>query len=251
MTNARWFSLVAVVAVVVVSVAATTQAGPYGYLRSAKIRPVADTFDLYSSPRGGAIQRDARHYVVRAGRRTADGRYEMSDAWYDSTGKLTALQSVRTGKGTIATEIETVRANTDSASMLVVGDHVTAWVVPAGQPMRLFDGATAGERYTTEMVASAIALTKPAIGAEFLAPISVLYGPNPLLTSVDTIRVLRRDELSRGNSRIPVLVLERSGGTQTWMDEATGSEVLSRGNAGPTRWWWHVRRGVTPPVSPK
>ena len=55
------------------------------------------------------------------------------------------------------------------------------------------------------------------------------------------------------NAPLPVLVLGRRNGGQTWMDEATGTEVLSRGPAGPTRWWWHVRRashsrrpGLTP-----
>jgi hypothetical protein len=58
---------------------------------------------------------------------------------------------------------------------------------------------------------------------------------------------VRRDTLYRGTTAIPVLVLERAAGTQLWVDDRTGAEVLSRGNAGPERWWWHIQRGVSPP----
>lgn len=64
---------------------------------------------------------------------------------------------------------------------------------------------------------------------------------------VDSIRVVRRDTLYAGAAPMPVLVLEGTSGTQLWVDGASGAEVLSRGNAGPQRWWWHIRRGVKPP----
>ena len=192
--------------------------------------------------------RGAGHFVVRVIRQVGPRRWEMSDTWYDSTGQETARQFARTASGGAPTiELETVRAPTDSASMLVGHDRVTAWVVPQGQPPRLYDSAAIGERYNTVIVASAIAKTHPAVGSVFLYPAYTLYGGSPVQTRLDSMRVLRRDTLSSGQVLLPVLVLERAGGGQIWVDEATGAEVLSRGNAGPGRSWWHIRRGVSPP----
>jgi Tol biopolymer transport system component len=223
-------------------------AGPVGYLRTAAPTAGTDTMDTYESPRaGGQIQRGNGAWVVRSVRQVGGRRWETSDRWYDSTGRETARQSARTARGSLATETETVRATGDSASLLVTPDRVTAWVVPQGQPPRLFDGPAAGERYAGTLVAMAIAKSRPSIGTLFVAPSAVLYGPNPIETRVDSIRVVRRDTLFRGSAPLPVLVLERSSGTQLWMDETTGAELLSRGNAGPGNWWWHIRRGVRPP----
>jgi len=86
-----------------------------------------------------------------------------------------------------------------------------------------------------------------AAGSVFQFPGYSLYGVSPVQTRVDSMRVVRRDTLYRGQMALPVLVLEGRGGGQVWVDETTGAEVLSRGNAGPGRWWWHIRRGVTPP----
>jgi len=225
-------------------------AGPLGYLRTATLTAVRDTLDTFESPRDGAgpIVRGGGHYVVRVIRQVGLRRWEMADTWYDSTGQETARQFARTAAGGAPTiELETVRAPTDSASMLVGRDRVTAWVVPAGATPRLFDSAAIGERYNTVIVASAIAKTHPAVGSVFLYPAYTLYGGSPVPTRVDSMRVVRRDTLHSGQVVLPVLVLERAGGGQIWVDETTGAEVLSRGNAGPGRWWWHIRRGVTPP----
>ena len=222
-------------------------AGPLGYVRSAMMEPVQDTFDTFGSTRGGSIALDRNAYIVRVGRRTGGGRFELSNTWYDSLGRETARQTVRTGRGTLTTELETTRARGDSASLLVRPDHVTGWVVPQGEVPRLYDGPTTGERYAREIVLSAIARSRPAVGTLFLAPVSSPYFANPVEMLVDTIRVVRRDTLAGGESLFPVLVLERANGSQVWLEETTGAEVLSRGNAGPTRWWWHIRRGVRPP----
>ena len=223
-------------------------AGPLGYLRSATLAALQDTLDTYISLRGGAIQHDQANFVVRVIKRAAGRRFEVSDAWHDSTGQETSRQTVRTRPGTVATEQEIDRSPTDSASMLVTPDHATAWVVPSGKPPRLFDAATPGERYIREIVMSAIARRRPAVGETFLAPVSALYGPDPVHAQVDTVRVVRRDTLMQGTTPFPVLVLGRSNGGQAWMDEATGAELLSRGPAGPERWWWHIRRGVSLPT---
>ena len=206
--------------------------GPLGYLRSATLAPMQDTLDTYIGPRGGAIQHDKGEYVVRVVKRSAGRRFEVSDTWFDSTGHELSRQTVRTQPGSVATEVEMDRAPGDSASMLVSADHVTAWVVPAGQAPRLFDGSAPGERYIREIVMSAIAKRAPAVGDIFLAPVSTLYGPDPVHAQVDTVRVVRRDTLMRGDTPLPVLVLGRANGWQAWMDEATGTEVLSRGPGG-------------------
>lgn len=224
-------------------------AGPLGYLRTATLTAVRDTIDTYESPRDerGPIVRGGGHYVVRVIRQVGPRRFELIDTWYDSTGQQTARQYTRTAASGLTTELETVRAPGDSASMLVTTDRVTAWVVPQGSPPRLYDSTAIGERYQLTVVASAIARSHPAAGSVFLYPGYSLYGASPVQTSVDSVRVVRRDTLYRGQVALPVLVLERSNGGQVWVDETTGAEVLSRGNAGPARWWWHIRRGVTPP----
>jgi hypothetical protein len=225
-------------------------AGPLGYLRTATLTAWRDTLDTYESSRerGGPIVRGAGAYVVRVIRQVRGQRWELVDTWYDSTGQETARQYARTASGALTTELETVRATRDSASMLVTTDRVTAWVVPAGAAPRLYDSAAIGERYQPLVVAAAIAKTHPAAGRVFLFPAYSLYGASPVQTRVDSLRVVRRDTLYRGQVALPVLVLERSGGGQIWVDETTGAEVLSRGNAGPARWWWHIRRGVRPPL---
>ena len=225
-------------------------AGSFESLRSATLSERHDTIDAYISGHTGAIRNDRKKFIVRDLGKTSGGSYEVSNAWFDSASVETALQSVRTVRGSLRTELETVRALKDSASMLVSSDHVTAWVVPQNGAPRFFDGAAVGERYAKEFVVSVIATSHPAIGAIYLAPTSSLYGSNPIQTQVDTIRVARRDSLLRGDIWLPVLVLERANGSEVWMDEATGSELLSRGNAGPTMWWWHIRRGITPPTLP-
>lgn len=223
-------------------------AGPVGYLRTTTLTAGTDTLDTFESPRGGGpIARGNGAYLVRSMRQVGGRRWEVSDTWYDSVGNVTARQFTRTARGSLAIELETVRATGDSASMLVTPDRMTAWVVPKGQAPRLFDGAATSERFTAAVVAMAIAKSHPAVGAVFAVPQHSLYGGNPIETHVDSVRVLRRDTLYRGQTPLAALVIERAGGGETWVDETTGAELLSRGNAGPERWWWHIRRGVRPP----
>jgi hypothetical protein len=218
-------------------------AGPLGYLRTAQLTAASDTFDTFTSLRtgGGRTPGDSFARVLR---RIGAQRWELSDNWMDSSGRVQTRQTVRTGSGTLATEVETVRADRDSASLLVSPNRVTAWVVPEGASARLFDGPPAGERYASAIVVAAVAKTKPAIGAVFLAPSAGLFSTNPLVPVVDSIRVVARDTLESDGDRVPVVVLDRNAATRVWVDEATGSQVAARGNAGPQRYWWHVRRGI-------
>jgi len=218
--------------------------GPIAYLRTARLTAASDTFDTYTSPKTGGERTSGSTSFARTVRQVGAARFEIADHWIDSSGRVTTRQTVRTADGTLATQIETVRADTDSASLLVSPTRVTAWVVPEGQPARLFDGPPAGERYTSTVIISAIAQSRPAIGSLFLAPVAALYGGTPLTPLVDSIRVVARDTVMRGGTSVPVLVLERTSGTRFWVDESTGSQVAARGNAGPQRWWWHIRRGV-------
>ncbi|HKA58670.1 MAG TPA: hypothetical protein VKD28_08650 [Gemmatimonadales bacterium] len=224
-------------------------AGPLGYLRSTSLTPTVDTIDTFTSEIGGAPQRGSGTYVIHVIRFARGGRWEIVDNWYDSTGHETARQATLTAPRRLMTELETVRADGDSASMLITRDHVTAWVVPsgAGATPRLYDGTAVGERYTGAAVAAAVAKTRGAIGSTFRYPAYTLFGGSPVASRVDSIRIVGRDTLHRGATSLPVVVVQRSNGGQLWMDETTGNEVASRGNAGPGRWWWHVRRGVTPP----
>lgn len=223
-------------------------AGPLGYLRTASLTASTDTFDTYTSPKTGGARTSGGTAFARVLRRVGAARWELADHWIDSSGRVTTRQTVRTGDGTLATEIETVRADRDSASLLVAPTRVTAWVVPEGGSARLFDGPPAGERYAPALVVAAIAKSRPAIGAVFLAPSAGLYSSNPLAPVVDSIRVVARDTVARaGEGGVPVLVLERNAGTRLWIDEVTGTQVAARGNAGPARWWWHIQRGVRLP----
>lgn len=187
---------------------------------------------------------------MRVLRRVGAERWELTDNWIDSSGRVNTRQSVRTGDGTLATEIETVRADRDSASLLVSPNRVTAWVVPVGESARLFDGPPAGERYAGALVVAATVKSRPAIGAVLLAPAAGLFSANPLALVVDSIRVVARDSVDRaGGGRVPVVLLERNSGTRFWVDEATGTLIAARGNAGPQRFWWHIRRGIRLPTS--
>jgi dipeptidyl aminopeptidase/acylaminoacyl peptidase len=225
-------------------------AGPLGYLRTATLSRWNDTIDTFESPRsGGVIARGNGAYVIRELKQVAGARWELSDAWYDSTGKETARQSMRTAPRSLVTELEFTRATTDSASMTYTRDRSTGWVVPGGAGAQLFDGPSTGERYAGALSLAALAMTKPANGAQVISIGGALYGGNPLTTRVDTIRVVRRDTLMQGGRAIPLVVVAR-GSSEFWLDESSGAEVLSRGNAGPQRYWWHIRRGVSPPRSP-
>jgi len=222
-------------------------AGPLGYLRTVTLTASADTIDSYESPRtGGSIARGNGAYVVRSVRQISERRWELSDTWYDSLNRETAKQSSRTARGSLVTEVEWVRATGDSATLVATPDRVSGWVVPAGKAPQLFDGASTGDRYAGLFVLSAVAKAKAMNGALFVAPSGSLYGGSPIATRVDSIRVVRRDTLYAGGGAIPVVVLRRGTG-EAWMEEETGNEVLTRGNAGPEKYWWHIRRGVLPP----
>lgn len=223
-------------------------AGPMGYLRTASLTEHVDTLDAYESPRGaGPAARGNGAWVVETVKRGSGQRWELTSTWYDSAGRVTAVQSVRTARGSLKTELEMVRAAGDSASALVTPDRVTAWVVSQGQPARLFDGAGNGDRFASSVIAAAIAKARPLAGQRFLTATSSLYGGNPLEVRVDSVRVLRRETVFQGGTALTVLVLERGAG-ELWVDEATGSTVLARGNAGREKWWWHIRRGVKAPT---
>jgi hypothetical protein len=223
-------------------------AGPVGYLRTAAIRPGTDTIDTFVSPRGtGALSRGDGTWLVRTRQQIGARRWELTDTWFDSSGRMTARQYSRTARGSLAIDLEAVRADGDSASLLVTGDRVTAWVVPEGQGPQLFDAPNVTERFATGAIVAAIAAARPVVGAVFVAPTHSLYGGNPVATRLDSIRVVRRDTLRAGTTPVPVLVLERRGGGLTWVDEASGTIVAARGNAGPQQWWWHIRRGFAPP----
>lgn len=226
-----------------------TQTDSLGYLRRATLTGGAsvDTFDTFTSEVGGVPQRGSGAYVIRTIRAGSAGRWELVDSWYDTTGHETARQATRTAPRGLLTELATVRADVDSAAMLVSQDHVTAWVVPSQSAPRFYDGDASGERYDLTFVIAAIAKTRAAAGTTFRYPGYSLYGSSPVATRTDSIRIARRDTLADGVRRIPVVVLERPSGGLTWVDEQTGREVASRGNAGPGRWWWHVRRGVSAP----
>ena len=223
-------------------------AGPLGYLRTTTLPMRSDTFDSFTSPRaGGALVRGSGVFYVRSIRQIGQKRFELASTWYDSANNMTARQTVRTARGSLATDLENVRSNTDSASLLITGDRVTGWAVPAGSPMRLYDAPNNGERYAGDVVSMAIANSKPAIGSVFVATGHSLYGSNAAEITVDSIRVLRSDTLIDRETATPVLVLERKSGVQSWVDERTGAILLARGNAGPQQYWWHIptRRAVS------
>ena len=217
------------------------------YLQRAHLTASTDTLDTFTSEAGGAIGAGHGAYIIRSAHPSIGAHWEIVDTWYDSTGRETARQSVRTAARGFMTELETVRATTDSASLLITPDHVTAWVVPAGSAPLLYDGAVSGDRYPPVVVASAIARTHARSGTTFRYQAYTLFGGSPLQTRLDSIRIVRRDTLHRGEKRLAVVVLQRSNGGEIWVDEATGTELLSRGRAGPGRCWWHIRRGITPP----
>ena len=109
-------------------------AGPIGYLRTATLTAATDTFDTFTSPRTGGARISGGALYVRTLRRIGAQRWELTDSWADSSGRINTRQTLRTTDGSLATETETVRADRDSASLLVSRNRVTAWVVPKGLP---------------------------------------------------------------------------------------------------------------------
>lgn len=220
-------------------------AGPLGYLRVAKLTPFSDTLMTYTSSRDAdAPLRPSGTSYIRTVRRVAGGAWDVTDVWYDSAGAATTTQQARTGRGTLVIERESVRSRLDSAALQAVGDRAVGWVVPEGQPPRLFDYPAAPPLFARPMVVAAIAAARPAIGSAFVAPTHVLFSPAGLTDAVDSVRVLRRDSVSHATGRIPVLVLQHNDGQQVWVDETTGRTLIARGSAGPGRWWWHVVKGI-------
>jgi hypothetical protein len=222
--------------------------GPLGYLRSATLTEWSDTVDTYRSAPGGPIERGNGAWLERTLRWSpGSGTWLERTVWHDSTGGVTADQATRTQRGSLASWVETVRATRDSATLIVTPNRVVGWVVAVGQPPRLYDTTATAEWYASPIVTMAVAKARPAVGDVLLAPTHALYGADALATRIDSIRVVRRDTLYRGDTPIPVLVLERASGTQSWVDEGTAVELLERGNAGPARWWWHIERGLRQP----
>lgn len=214
------------------------------FLREVRLEPRVDTFDTFMSNRtGGPLVRGTTWYE-RHERRLPGGRWEVMDVWHDSTGAVTTRQVVQTGNGTLATEVELVRAVTDSAALLVGPDRVVGWVVPAGQPPRLLTAPPAGDRYALALVLHAIAQARPSAGSMYVAPMAVLYGGSPLRPTPDTFRVAGHAGLLRSGQPLEALFIVRSGESRLWIEAGTGAVLAARGAAGPQRWWWHIRRGV-------
>lgn len=221
-------------------------AGPLGYLRVATLVSTLDTLDTFTSAResGAPLSRSGASYV-RTVRRVAGGAWELTDSWRDSAGAITTTQLARTARGTLAIEREAVRSRLDSASLLTTGGRATGWVVPEGQPPRLFEYPAVPPLYARPMVVAAIAAARPVVGSVFVAPMHALYSTAGLTDAVDSILVIRRDSLPREGGHTAVLVLQHADGQQSWVDEGTGRIRVARGAAGPRRWWWHVVRGYS------
>lgn len=222
-------------------------AGPLGYLRTAVPVAMSDTFASFTTSRSGGARGGGGSWFVRAMRRLAGSRWESVDTWYDSSGTVVAVQSTRTARASLATELETVRAISDSASLLVTPERITGWVVPTGGTARLVDGPSTAERYAVNLVLLAIAQAKPSDGRMFVAPVGGLFGPAPLESRVDSILVTGRAVLQGPSGGVPTLILDGPNGRRYWVEEGSGRLWAARGPAGPDRWWWHVRRGVREP----
>jgi hypothetical protein len=55
---------------------------------------------------------------------------------------------------------------------------------------------------------------KISIGSTYHAPVVALYSANPLLPLVDSLRAVARDTVIRAGAPLPVLVIDRPGGTR-------------------------------------
>lgn len=217
------------------------------WLRPSALTAGTDTLDTFTTTGDGRREPDDGAWYLRRIQPVGDGRWDYTDDWYDSSGTLTAHQFVRTARGSLATEIESARALGDSAALFVGADHVTGWVVPGhGAPVRLLESPRAIDRHSGVVVLMALARARPADGAVFTFTAANLYGATPLAPVTDTARVVRHDTLRGRSGTIPVLVVQR-GTTRYWIDAGTGALVAARGDAGPGRHWWHVRRGVEAP----
>jgi hypothetical protein len=205
-----------------------------------------DTMDTYARQgTEGPLRRGATY--VQHVRREDDGAWVVERAWLDSLGVATTLQRTRTDPQSLATRHQWVRAPADSASFLASGGRAVGWVVPQGGPAGLFDGE-APDRMAPEVAELGFAASQPAPGAVLVYPTYVLYGGDPLATTMDTLRAVGHATVRDGTRDVPCLRVERASGTVLWVEAGTGQVLARRGEAGGGRVvWWHVRRGVVPP----
>ena len=123
------------------------------YLRNVSLTASVDTFDTWTSPRGGrATTKGNDAYLVKTFERVGSDRWQFTNAWKDSTHKVTALQRVLTARNSLAIQYQTVRADVDSATLYITPERVIGWVVPQNTPPRLIDGPFNGDRFADDMV---------------------------------------------------------------------------------------------------
>jgi hypothetical protein len=206
--------------------------------------PGIDTLDTWSS-RGASPPVRGVTYVRRVSG-SRDGGWTVELEWFDSTGAPTTTQRTETQPGGLTTRAERVRAVTDSASLLLAHGRATGWVVPVGESARLIDEAVSDAFMNAEVASLAAGAAQAEPGVTLTAPITGLFGPDPLAILLDSARVDGPVRLRFRGQDIECLRFTRSNGRVFWVERASGRLVARRGRAGPVT-FWHVVRGVELP----
>jgi hypothetical protein len=204
----------------------------------------ADTVETYSRRGPGPLTRGASYVRTVTGSRDRGWRVEFR--WSDSARAWMSTQRIETAPGTLATRSEHVRALIDSASLLIADGWATGWIVPAGQPARLIDGAVGAGFASGDVAMLAIAASHPQPGMLYTIPRTNLFSGSPLAVAADTLQALAPTRLRYNNRNVDCQSIHGPQGRVYWVERATGRLLARRAISGPVT-YWHVVAGVTPP----
>lgn len=208
-----------------------------------------DTFETWESQDSGRTSHRSSTWFFQTLVRLPGGAWQYRRAWLDSTSAITSVSTTIARKGDLAVRFDGVQARTDSAAVVFDDAHATGWVVPGGEPARLFDGPVEGPRPAADIAEQAFASMRPVVGRRLVLSGYVLYGAGPLVLRVDTLTVMGVASVRANGRAIPCLVIRHARGPTIWVEKASGRIVARRGSvAGGRIVWWHVRRGIEPPA---
>jgi hypothetical protein len=220
-----------------------------GTVSDARLVAATDTFETWESQDSGQTRHRSSTWFFQTLVRLPGAAWQYRRAWLDSTGATTSLSTTIARKGDLAVRFDGVQAQTDSAAVVFDDAHATGWVVPGGEPARLFDGSVEGPRPAADLAEQAFASLRPAVGRRLVLSGYVLYGAGPLVLRVDTLTVLDVSTVRANDRAIPCLVIRHARGTTIWVERTSGRILARRGSvAGGRIVWWHVRRGIEPPT---
>ena len=245
----HWRAVVLSVSVAFGPAITGAQAQGPAVVSDARLVAATDTFETWESQDSGQTSHRSSTWYIQTLLRLPGGAWQYRRAWLDSTNATTSVSTTIARNGDLAVRFDGVQAQTDSAAVVFDDARATGWVVPGGEPARLFDGPVEGPRAAADVAEQAFASLRPTPGRRLVLSGYVLYGAGPLVLRVDTLTVMDEAGLRSGGRTIPCLVIRHARGTTIWVDKGSGRILARRGSvAGGRIVWWHFRRGIEPPT---